>query len=152
MPNKEILYVTYQDEPLDEGFNYAIYLAGLLGEKLRVVLLNHDGKRIDDMMAAVTFAEANEHGTAREILGGGGDNKDNATLQNYVVARCHNEGVKCNVHGGIDATVSVIRNFISRKNIDLVLLSPLVTESRNILNKLLKTSPRPVVTMARGLG
>lgn len=147
MKRKEILYVTYNDEPLDEGFSYAIYLAGLLGEKLRVVLLNRNGNRLEDMMTAVAFAEANEPETAREVLSGQGG--DSTSLQNYVVERCRDEGIKVNVHSGLDATVSVIRNFISQKNIDLVLLSPFVTGSRNILNKLLKTSPRPVVTMAR---
>jgi len=37
-----------------------------------------------------------------------------------------------------------------QKKVDLVLLSPGVTDSRSMLNKLIKFSPRPVITMARG--
>lgn len=148
MANKEILYVSYNDEPLDDGFSYAIYLAGLLGEKLRVVLLDRHESRFEKTMAAVAFAEANEHETAREIMAGDNGNSD---MQNQVVARCRDEGINVNVHSGLNATVSGIRNFIGSKNIDLVLLSPLVTASRNILNKLQKSSPRPVVTLARGM-
>ena len=40
--------------------------------------------------------------------------------------------------------------FLRQKKVDLVLLSPAVTDSRSLLNKLIKFSPRPVITMARG--
>ena len=70
MSKQEILYVAYRDEPLEEGVSYAMYLASMLGETLRVVLLSPSGigRKFNDLMTAVTFAEANEPDTAREIM------------------------------------------------------------------------------------
>lgn len=151
MSKQEILYVAYRDEPLDNGISYATYLANLLGETLRVVLLSRNGvgKRFNDLMAAVTFAEANEHETAREFLAGN-DGKDATSIQKYLIEKCNDEGVEATVHIGLEATVAVILNFVRSKKIDMVLLSPAVTDSRTIMNKLVKISPRPVITMARG--
>lgn len=154
MSNQEILYVAYKDEPLEAGVSYATYLSNLLGEKLRIVLLNRKGlgERFDDLAAAVTFAEANEHETAREFISGGGNGKAAAALQQELIEKCDGDGVQATVHIGLEATVAVIMNFLKQKKVDLVLLSPSVTTSRSILKKLVKFSPRPVVTMARGAG
>jgi len=154
MSKQEILYVAYRDEPLDEGINYAMYLSGLLGETLRVVLLSRGGigRKFNNLMSAVAFAEANEHDTAREMLTDGGGVEKAASIQNYVMQKCAAEGVEATVHIGLEATVAVILNFLRQKKVDMVLLSPSVTESRSMLNKLVKFSPRPVITMARGGG
>jgi hypothetical protein len=154
MPKQETLYVAYRDEPLDDGISYAMYLSGLLGEKLRVVLLSRRGigKKFNDLMSAVAFAEANEHETAREMLSGDGGARESVSIQNYVMQKCESEGIEATVHIGLDATVAVIMNFLRQKKIDMLILSPSVTESRSMLNKLVKFSPRPVVTMARGAG
>ena len=152
MSKQEILYVAYRDEPLDEGISYAMYLSSMLGETLRVVLLSRSGlgQKFNDLMTAVTFAEANEHETAQRVLSPDGDGMDATSIQNDIMKRCEGEGVNATVHIGLDATVTVIMNFLRQKKVDLVLLSPSITESRSILNKLVKTSPRPVITMARG--
>jgi len=152
LSRQEILYVAYRDEPLEEGISYAMYLANLLGESLRVVLLRRKGagRRFNDMMAAVTFAEANEHEAAREFLSGDGDDQEAASIQKGLIQRCDEEGIRATVHIGLEVTVSVVTNFLKQKKIDMVLLSPSVTRSRAILNKLIKLSPRPVITMARG--
>ncbi len=126
MSGKEILYVSYKDEPLEDGVSYAIYLAGALHEGLRVVLMNRDG---------AGWMSSEGAGTAK--------------VQSYIFERCRKEGVKVTVHSGLLSTTSIVRNIISREKIDLVLLSPLVTHTRKVLNKLLKLSPRPVVTMAK---
>jgi len=153
MSKQEILYVAYKDEPLDEGISYALYLSGLLGETLRVVLLSRSGigRKFNNLMSAVTFAEANERDTAREMLTDGGDVRESASIQNYVTQKCEEEGIEATVHIGLEATVAVIMNFLRQKKIDMVLLSPSVTESRSMLNKVVKFSPRPVITMARGV-
>ena len=152
MSTQEILYVAYRDEALDDGISYATYLSNLLGERLRVILLRRSGfgKKFNDLMSAVTFAEANEHDTARRILSHEGDENEAASIQNYVMQKCEGEGIEATVHIGLEATVTVIMNFLRQKKVDLVLLSPEVTESRSMLKKLVKSSPRPVITMARG--
>lgn len=153
MPGQEVLYVAYRDEPLEEGISYALYLSSLLGESLRVVLLNRNsiGKKFNDLMVAVTFAEANEQETARKILSGGDDDKESSSIQNYLMQRCNEAGVKATVHIGLEATVLVVMNFLRQKKVDIVILSPAVSSSRPILNKLIKLSSRPVITMARGV-
>lgn len=153
MSAKEILYVSYRDEALAEGVSYAIYLAGALHEGLRVVLINDADKKkgFEDSMAAAAFAEANEHGAAREIISGG-DEAATAKAQSYIFERCRNEGIKVTVHSGHETTAGAVRNVINRKKIDLVLLSPLVSHTRKLLKKLMRLSPRPVVTMAEAPG
>lgn len=151
MFRKEILYVSCRDEPIEEGISYALYLAGLMGSGLRIVLLSRNvlAKKFDDLMSAVTFTEANEHETAMQMLAGDRINGDAASIQRYISERCGGEGIRVNVHIGLDASVVVVHDFLNRKKIDLVLLSPAVSESRNILSRLLKRSSRPVVTMSR---
>ena len=152
MPKQEVLYVAYKDENLDDGISYATYLSNLLGERLRVILLSRGGfgKKLNDLMSAVTFAEANEHETAKRILSHEMDSSEAATIQNYVMQKCESEGIEATVHIGLEATVTVVMNFLRQKKVDMVLLSPEVTESRSMLKKLVKSSPRPVITMARG--
>lgn len=152
MSKQEILYVAYRDEPLEDGVSYAMYLANLLGETLRVVLLSPSGigRKFNDLMTAVTFAEANEPDTAREIMSDDGDTRKAASIQSQLLRKFEEEGIEGSVHIGLDATVKVVMNFLRQKKVDLVLLSPSVTDSRSLLNKLIKFSPRPVITMARG--
>ncbi len=152
MSKQEILYIAYRDEPLEEGISYAMYLAGMLGETLRVVLLRPSGigQKFSDLMTAVTFAEANEPDTAREILSPEAGGNRAASIQKDLMRRFEAQGIEGSVHIGLDATVKVVMNFLSQKKVDLVLLSPSVTDSRSLLNKLIKFSPRPVITMARG--
>lgn len=152
MPKKqEILYVAYWDESIDESFSYAMYLSNMLGEPLRIVLLNPDGlgKKFDDAMSATTLAKAGEPETAREMLGAD-DETEAGKIQNYLMEKCQSSGIEATVHTGLDATATVVMNFLRNKKIDMVLLSPEVTNSKNILKKLVKYSPRPVITMANG--
>lgn len=152
MSKQEILYVAYRDEPLEDGVNYAMYLANMLGETLCVVLLSPSGigRKFSDLMTAVTFAEANEPDTARAIMSDDSDTRKASSIQSQLLSRFEEEGIEGNVHIGLDATVKVVMNFLRQKKVDLVLLSPAVTDSRSLLNKLIKFSPRPVITMARG--
>lgn len=152
MPGKqEILYVAYWDESVDESFSYAMYLSNMLGEPLRIVLLNQNGlgKKFEDSMTAATFAEAGEPETAQEMLAGY-DESEAGKIQNYLMEKCKGTGIEATVHTGLDATATVVMNFLRNKKIDMVLLSPAVTNSQNILKKLVKYSPRPVITMANG--
>lgn len=152
MSKQEILYIAYSDEPLEDGVSYAMYLASMLGETLRVVLLspNSISRKFNDLMSAITFAEANEPDTAREIMSQDGAGEKAASIQNYLLQKCDSQGIEARVHIGLEATVKVVQNFLRQKKIDLVLLSPSVTDSRSLLKKLIKLSPRPVITMAQG--
>ena len=154
MSNKELLYVAYSDERLEEGISYAIYLSKLRSESLQILLLNRNGtgndmSRFDELMAAAVFAEAHDLETARGILSGGGA-QATATLQQYLVEKCQSQGIAASVHTGVEDCAPAIISFLEDAAVDLVLLSPGVSECRDILAKLLESSPRPVVTMVRG--
>ncbi len=154
MSNKELLYIAYCDERLEEGISYAMYLSRLRSESLQILLLNRNGmdsglSRFDELMAAAVFAEAHDLETARGILSGGGA-QATATLQQYLVEKCESQGIAASVHTGVEGCAPAIVGFLEAAAVELVLLSPGVSECRDILAKLLESSPRPVVTMVRG--
>jgi len=68
--------------------------------------------------------------------------------------QCQNAGIITRVYKvGLDA-MSAIKDFLKEKNtVDMVLLSPSITDNGNItssdLQKLVRTASRPIVTMAR---
>jgi hypothetical protein len=159
MAEKEILYVTYKYEKMEEGLSYAIYLAGQIDGGLRVVLLERPGpaQEIGGTMAEISHVKASGHEAARPLLSEGDasadfkgeDGSDTASLYSLIMQKCSEEGVKVNIHTAPSGTVSAIKDFLKYKKIDMVLLSPEVTRSEEILRRIAKISPTPVVTMAR---
>jgi len=152
---KQLLFVTYQDKDFDEGLSYAIDLAGAMNEDLTILMTHKKSllKKFEDIMTTVTFAEAGEHETAREILSEKTDNGYEKKL-NLLMEQCQNAGIITRVYKvGLDA-MSAIKDFLKEKNtVDMVLLSPSITDNGNItssdLQKLVRTASRPIVTMAR---
>jgi len=151
MAEKEILYVTYKDEKIEEGLSYPIYLAGQMGAGLRIVLLERHGagEKLDDVMAAVHSAESTDIAASRSVLAGSYDSgKTTASLYSYLRDRCEEEGVKANIHTAPSGTVSAVKDYLKFRKAEMVVLSPAVTKS-GIIKSLAKISPTPVVTMAR---
>lgn len=152
---KQLLFVTYQSEDLDEGLSYAIELAKAMSEDL-AILLAHKNKflnRFEQLMSAISFAEEGDHGTAREIISVGPDDHS-ADQFSLVVEKCRKAGIAAKVYAVTKDAVSAIKDFLKQKNsVDMVLLSPSVTENGNIssgeLQRLVRTASRPVVTMAK---
>jgi len=152
---KQLLFVTYQDEDFDEGFSYAMDLARAMNEDLTILMTRKKSllKRFEDLMTTVTFAEAGEHETAREIL----SDKTNGGYEkklNLLMEQCQNAGIITRVYTVALDAVSAIKDFLKEKNtVDMVLLSPRITDNENIkssdLQKLVRTASRPIVTMAR---
>src|SRR5574340_3470 len=73
MNKQQLLFVTYQDEHLDEGISYAIELAKAMIEDIVVLLVRKKDDmqdKFEDLMSGVTFAEAGEHDTARSLAKG----------------------------------------------------------------------------------
>ena len=159
MNRRQLLFVTYQDEKVDEGISYAIELAKAMLEDIILLLVQKKEKfteRFDDLMGGVAFAEAGEHGTAREIASGSGRDLP-ATLSGRItemVLQSSKAGVHLEVRNTDKDVVSGIRSFLKGQgNIDKVVLSPAVTESEMLttrdLNRLVRTASRPIVTMTR---
>jgi hypothetical protein len=152
---KQLLFVTYQNEDFDEGLSYAMDLARAMNEDLTILMTHKKSllKKFEDLMTTVTFAEAGEHETAREILSEKIDNGYEKKL-NLLMEQCQNAGIITRVYKvGLDA-MSAIKDFLKEKNtVDMVLLSPSITDNGNItsndLQKLVRTASRPIVTMAR---
>ena len=69
---KQILFVTSLDEDSDEGLSYAIDLTKTMDKDIAILLVHKKNwlNKFEDLMSAITFAEVNEHETAREILEG----------------------------------------------------------------------------------
>ena len=159
MNKRQLLFVTYQDENVDEGISYAIELAKAMLEDIVMLLVQKKEtlrSQFDDMMAGVAFAEAGEHGTAREIASGAG--RDVPAVINSMITEMVLQSSKAGVHLEVRNTdkdvVSGIRSFLKGQgNIDKVVLSPAVTESEMLttrdLNRLVRTASRPIVTMTR---
>ncbi|MBI5408307.1 MAG: hypothetical protein HZA14_02970 [Nitrospirae bacterium] len=148
---KQILFVTYQNEDFDEGLSYAIDLARTMNKDLTILMTQKKSlfKKFEELMTAVTFAEAGEHDTAREILSGKIDDRLNTLMDKY-----QNTGVVTRVYAVTSDAISATKDFLKQKNsVDMVLLSPCITSNGNItssaLQKLVRTASRPIVTMSR---
>ncbi len=158
MGKRQLLFVTYRDENLEEGVSYAIELAKAMYEDITLLLVQkkHDlMDKFENLMTAVTFAEAGEHDTAREIMAG---NPEAAERSKAVVERlkqkCSQEGIALLVQDSDQDAVAGIRSYLkNHTGIDKVVLSPVITEAGNVtakdLTRLVRTSSRPIVTMTR---
>jgi hypothetical protein len=158
MGKRQLLFVTYRDENLEEGVSYAVELAKAMYEDITLLLVQKKSNfmdRIENFMTAVSFAEEGQHEEARRIASGksaapGQQEKLLAALQ----ARCSREGVLVSVQETELDVVPGIRTFLkNHAGIDKVVLSPAVTSNGNVsskdLNRLVRTASRPIVTMTR---
>jgi hypothetical protein len=159
MGKRQLLFVTYRDENMEEGVSYAIELAKAMYEDITFLLVQKQSNLLDrlgTLMTAVTFAEADEHDTARSILSGESPEQQAAwdLKLGKLRERCNREGISVKVSQTDQGTVSGIRSFLrDNTGIDKVVLSPAMTESGNVtskdLNRLVRTASRPIVTMTR---
>lgn len=158
MKERQLLFVTYHDESLDEGLSYAVDLAKTMNDGIEILLI-YKRKVLDkfeDMMTAVTFAEADMHKTAREMISDDykKNNEEYEKKTALLKEKCNKAGVAVGISTAATDAVSAIKNILRQNaKIDMVLLSPSITNDGNVtakvLNKLVKSASRPVVTMAK---
>ena len=154
---KNLLFVTYHNEDCDEGLSYAIDLAKIMGEGITILMVykNRLIKKFDDLMTAITFAEAGEDEIAKSIMLDSKKEADRPEEKlNFLIEKCRESGVDVNVQTESKDIVSAVKDFLGKKTtIDMVLLSPCVTDNGNVtakeLQKLVKTVSRPIVTMTK---
>lgn len=153
---QSLLFMTYQDDDFDEGLSYALDLAKMMDRGVAILLVHKKklSKKFEDLMSAVTFAEANEHETAKQMISGTGTENSSSDMQHLLKEKCDSSGVSTNVYNAPNDISSALNDFLkSNKGIDMVLLSPSITENGNMssreLNQLLRTASRPIVTMAK---
>jgi hypothetical protein len=156
MKGKQLLFVTFHDENIDEGLSYALDLAKTMTNSLDILIVYKRKvlEKIDDMMTAITFAESNEHKTAREIISDDYRDGDFEKTLAMLREKCAKADIEVDFSTSSLDIISAIKNILKqRSKIDMVLLSPSVTNDGNItsrmLSKLVKTASRPIVTMAK---
>jgi hypothetical protein len=154
----KLLFVTYNDNHEDEGLSYAVDLAKTLNKDLTIFRIwkRQLTKKFEDVMAAATFAEADEHETARQMATGEQkeiDGNVDPKIEPFI-GKCHESGINVDIRSFNQDVFPTIRNYFKRRNgVDIVLLGPNVAGSGSIsakeLKRLANTISRPIVTIAR---
>ena len=156
---KKLLFVTDQNGDSADGFSYAVDLAKAMKEDISILMVQKKNlmQKIEDMMVAITFAEADEHTTAREILANDKVGQKVGSSQEklwQLVKQCRTSDIDVTVHAVSMDAIAAVKDFLKKRNgVDMVLLSPSITVNGNVtareLNRLVRTASRPIVTMAR---
>jgi hypothetical protein len=150
---RKLLFVSYRDGEFDHDLSYALDLAKMTDKGIAILLVNRKrvADKFEDIMAGVTFAEAGEHDTAIEMM----TPKAEDGLKSLLEKKCRESGMVASVYSAMHDAVSSLRDFVKKnKTVDMILLSPSITEDGEINPKMLKrlvlqTSSRPIVTMTR---
>jgi len=150
---RNLLFVTYRDGDFGQDLSYALDLAKMTDKGMAILLVSRKRlvDKFENMMTAVTFAEAGEHDTAKEFMKA--SEADNE-LTRMLEKKCLESGMATAVYSAFQDAVSSLAEFLKKNNsIDMVLLSPSITENGEIsskdLKRLVKTASKPVVTMTR---
>lgn len=158
MKEKQILFVTYHDENFEDGLSYGIELAKTMKTGVEILLIYKRKvlEKMEDVMTAVTFAESNEHKTARELISEDykANDQDFENKLALLKEKCEKAGITVGVSTAAADIVPAIKNTLKQNTrVDMVLLSPSITADGHIssreLNRLVKTASRPVITMSK---
>ncbi|WP_353684989.1 hypothetical protein V4D30_04120 [Thermodesulfovibrio sp. 3907-1M] len=153
MNKKHLLLTALWGERLDEIFQYTKELAKIMNKDITMLLIHPKKRKFEDLMTAVTFAEASESNTAVELL---------QTNQNEIIQKnlkdlkekYNQSGIKVDIVYTENTVYNAIDNFL-RKNehIEMVLLSPEITVNSELsarkLKNLIKHACCPIVTMTK---
>jgi hypothetical protein len=150
---RKLLFVSYRDGEFGHDLSYALDLAKMTDRGIAILLVNRKrlADKFEDLMAGVTFAEAGEHDTAIEMMTPEAEDG----LKTLLEKKCQESGMAASVYSALHDAVSSLRDFLKKnKTVDMILLSPSITEDGEISPKVLKrlvlqTSSRPIVTMTR---
>ncbi len=159
MGKRQLLFVTHHDDDLVDSISYAIELAKAMDEDIMLLFVqkrSNLNSRLEDLMTAITFAEAGEHHTARLIASG--DSRCAEEVYNKeldaVAIKCLQDGIRLDVFTSTLDAISGVRMFLkTHRAIDKVVLSPAITVAGNVsvkdMGRLVRTASIPIVTMTR---
>lgn len=155
------MLVMYHDEEWEDGLSYTLELARIMNKAISILIIYRRKvmERLEDYMVAVTFAEAGEFMTARELIMNDLKEKgmDYEKRLRFIEERCRLAGIELmGVNTSANSVSSAIKNLLKDSStIEMVLLSPLITLDGHIsakaLQRLVKEVSRPVVTMAKNI-
>jgi len=144
---KNILFITDRGDDRDGGLAYALDLARMMDKGISILLVqkNRLKEKFENLMSAVTFAEAGEPETARKFLGSPDDEAE-------LTRQFRESGLTGAVHSTADTSVRGLEEYVkANRNIDLILLAPSIVERGMIpakdFRKLLRAVSRPIVTL-----
>ncbi|MBI5847389.1 MAG: hypothetical protein HZB31_05475 [Nitrospirae bacterium] len=150
---RNLLFVAYKEGGLDEGLTYALDLAKMMDKNMAVLLVNKKklSKKIEDIMSAVAFAEENEPAIAQQIMT---SDEDRTDIKDAIEETCRTSGVTTAIYTAVQDAATSLKDYLkSNSSVDMVLLSPNITEDGNLssrqLSRLVRTASRPIVTMAK---
>lgn len=156
---EKLLFVTRGGENIEEGISYVIELSKVLRAEITLLIIYEKKKNriYEDIMTSLTFAEAGEFQTAKEILIEE-ENELQKTTDTMLRALDkkfgeHQRDFSYEIATG-DA-MPAIRDFLRNKpGIEMVLLSPNLSGNKKYVDvkKLLKTITKPIVTISRSAG
>jgi hypothetical protein len=158
MGKRELVFVTFCDADMEEGFTYAIELAKIMGEDLSLLLVQNKKnlmEKVETLLTAISFAEADEHETARQVMAVDEKSPMNNKAKLAMLVKLGKiKGIQVHAHiTNLDAISGISAFLKEHSGIDKILLSPSMTESENItekdLTRLVRMVSRPVVTMTR---
>ncbi|MBI4685593.1 MAG: hypothetical protein HY755_10375 [Nitrospirae bacterium] len=153
---EKLLFVTKGGENCDEGFSYVLQLAKTLNAGISVLMVYSKGvmDTYDDVMAAVAFAEAGQIETVKELMHE--QEKEITMIQDRKIKelteRCRENSLELIYQVAAGDMINAIKHFLKeRPGIDMVLLSPNLSENRKCIDfkKLLKNITKPIVTITR---
>ena len=152
----KILFVTKGGEHCDEGLSYVLELAKTLNAGIEVLILSPAKltNRFEDIMAAAAFAEAGDLKTMKEVM-----ESEQCACRDLlekkigeIIQSSKESAVALVCHLSEGDVTTAVKSFLKgRKNIDMILLSPSLAESRKSLDirRLLKDISKPIVHISK---
>lgn len=154
--NDKVLFVTRGGEACDEGFSYVLELAKTLGAGIEVLIIypSRMTNSLDDIMMAATYAEAGDLKTIQAMV-----DEEQSSFRELVarkisalISRSEETKVDLVCHSADgDLTMTIKNHLKNRPYIDMVLLSPSLSENKKAfdIKKLLKNISKPIVNISR---
>jgi len=150
--------VTYHDDTFNEGISYALDLAKTMDDSLEILMIYRRRvlERIGDMMTVVTYAEAGEHKTAREMISEDYRRRESDYEEHVALLkeRGRKSGIPVDVSVAAADTISAVKNIVRQNSrIEMILLGPGIAADNafntKTIKRLVKIASRPVVMMTR---
>lgn len=156
----KILFVTKGGETCDEGLSYVLELAGTLNAGIEVLIMSPDkiSSQLESLMEAAAFAEEGDRESAIQAVQreqcecrGLLEEKIGAMMKSSKEA-VRGSAIDLVFHLSDGDISAEIRKLLKeRKNIDMVLLSPSLSEHKKTfdIRKLIKIISKPIVNISR---